>query len=297
MADTFTCCLGAVAIELRPGATPARTVLPAAAAGDLAQRVARDLARAAPAAEALDFGLVAALHDPVELLRPGWPLHAELERLVARAPGAAGGRAIGFGAVGDTLPAPLRGDPDHAHGPLRLLPWLVRGDAARIAAVGDVLETVLLDTGMAAADTALAAQQGFGVDVEHVRLLTINDLAAMIAMQYDHAGLAPLWPLIEVALLAPTGEQWLDAPPEPLARYADGGVRIAMLDADAWAEHGFAPAAADGTRDDDAARLTRAFERFQMRQRQFAAVLGAHGIPVVFDHCPAGRDPRAILAA
>ena len=297
MADTFTCCLGAVAIELRPGATPARTVLPAAAAGDLAQRVARDLARAAPAAASLDFALVAALYDPVELLRPGWPLHAELERLVARAPGAAGGRAIGFGAVGDTLPAPLRGDPDHAHGPLRLLPWLVRGDAARIAAVGDVLETVLLDTGMAAADTALAAQQGFGVDVEHVRLLTINDLAAMIAMQYDHAGLAPLWPLIEVALLAPTGEQWLDAPPEPLARYADGGVRIAMLDADAWAEHGFAPAAADGTRDDDAARLTRAFERFQMRQRQFAAVLGAHGIPVVFDHCPAGRDPRAILAA
>ena len=297
MADTFTCCLGAVAIELRPGAAPARGVLPAAEAGDFAQRVARDLARAAPAAEALDFGLVAALHDPVELLRPGWPLHAELERLVARAPGAAGGRAIGFGASGDGgLPSVLQGDPDHEHGPLRLLPWLVRGDAARIAAVGDVLEDVLLDTGMAAADTALAAQQGFGVDVEHVRLMTINDLAAMIAMQYDHAGLAPLWPLIEVALLAPTGEQWLDAPPEPLARYADGGVRIAMLDADAWAEHGFAPAAADGTRDGDAARLTRAFERFQMRQRQFAAVLGAHGIPVVFDHCPAGRDPRAVLA-
>ena len=293
MADTFTCCLGAVAIELRPGASPARTALATVDAGDLAQRVARDLARAAPAAASLDFALVAALYDPVELLRPGWPLHDELERLAARAPGATGGRAIGFGAAGDTMPAPLRGDPDHAHGPLRLLPWLVRGEEAQVTAVGDVLEAVLLDTGMAAADTALAAQHGFGVDVEHVRLLTINDLAAMIAMQYEHAGLAPLWPLVEVALLAPGGEQWLDAPPEPLARYADGGVRIAMLDADAWAEHGFAPVGVTG----DATRLTRAFEQFQMRQRQFAAVLEAHAIPVTYDHCPSGHDPREILHA
>ena len=47
----------------------------------------------------------------------------------------------------------------------------------------------------------------------------------------------------------------------------------------------------------DAAALGRAFERFQMRQRQFAAVLGAHAIPVTFDHCPAGQDPRAVLSA
>ena len=73
--------------------------------------------------------------------------------------------------------------------------------------------------------------------------------------------------------------------------YAGGEVRMAMLDADAWSEGGFAPAGAD------AAALGRAFERFQMRQRPFAAVLGAHGIPVTFDHCPAGQDPRAVLSA
>src|SRR5688572_21199572 len=153
MAESTTCCLGALAIELRPGATPARDALPTAAAGELAGRVAADLARAAPAAAGLDFALVAALFDPVELLRPGWPLHAELERLVARAPGAAGGRAIGFGAGADGLPPSLRADPGHAHGPLRLLPWLVRGPEDTITAVGDVLEDVLLDTGMAAAAT------------------------------------------------------------------------------------------------------------------------------------------------
>src|SRR6478735_8288518 len=132
MADQQTCFLGALAVELRPGAGPGRIALSAADAGDLAARVARDLARAAPEAATLDFALVAALYDPVELLRPGWPLHDELEKLVARAPGLAGGRAIGFGEGADGLPPPLRPDTEHAHGPLRLLPWLVRGPEALI---------------------------------------------------------------------------------------------------------------------------------------------------------------------
>ena len=281
--------LGALALELSPGAEPGRQALDVAESGALAGLVARDLAKLVPEAAGLDLALVAALFDRVELLRPGYPLHAELERLVARAPGAAGGRVIGFGAGAEGLPETLRPSADFAGGPLKLLPLLLRGDAADIAPVGERLEQVLLDTGMAAADTALSAQQGFAVAVEHARLLTLNDLAAMMALQYEHAGLGPLWPLLEAALLAPASEQWLDAPPEPLAVYANHGVRMALLDIDAWTEGGFAP---DGA---DAERLTRAFERFQMRQRQLAAVLEAHGVPVTYDHCPAGQDPRAIL--
>ena len=199
----------------------------------------------------------------------------------------------GFGNefASEGLPGALRPAPDHAQGPLRLLPLLVRGDAAAIADVGDRMEQVLLDTGMAGADTALMAQEGFGTRIEHARLLTLNDLAAMMALQYEHAGLAPLWPLVETALLAPEQEHWLDAPPEPLARYANAEVRMALLDIDAWAEGGFAPSSADAT------RLPRAFDQFQIRQRQFAAVLEAHAIPVTFDHCPAGRDPRDVLRA
>lgn len=281
--------LGALALELSPGAEPGRQALGVDEAGALAGLVARDLAKLVPEAAGLDLALVAALFDPVELLRPGYPLHAELERLVARAPGAAGGRVIGFGAGAEGLPETLRPSADFAGGPLKLLPLLLRGDAADVAPVGERLEQVLLDTGMAAADTALAAQDGFAVAVEHARLLTLNDLAAMMALQYEHVGLAPLWPLLEAALLAPDTEQWLDAPPEPLAVYANQGVRMALLDIDAWAEGGFAPEGAD------AERLGRAFERFQMRQRQLAAVLEAHGVPVTYDHCPAGQDPRAIL--
>ncbi len=284
-------CLGAFAIELSPGAGVGQSVLSPDAAGALAVLVARDLAKLVPAAAALDLGLVAALFDPVELLRPGYPLHAELERLVARAPGAAGGRVIGFGAGAEGLPGALRPAPEHAQGPLRLLPLLVRGDAADIAHVGARMEQVMLDTGMAGADTALLAQEGFATQVEHARLLTLNDLAAMMALQYEHAGLATLWPLVEAALLAPDQEQWLDAPPEPLARYAAGEVRLALLDDEAWAQGGFAPPGMD------ADRLSRAFDHFQIRQRQMAAVLEAHGIPVTFDHCPTGRDPRDVLRA
>ena len=138
---------------------------------------------------------------------------------------------------------------------------------------------------MAGADTALLAQDAFGVTVEHARYLTVADLLAMTAMQYEHAGLAPLWPLLEAALLAPSHEEWLDAPPEPLAHFAAGEARIALFSPAAWRDR----YAADGEQDD--ARLERGFAHFQARQRQFAAVLGAHGVPVTFAHCGAGESP------
>ena len=97
--------------------------------------------------------------------------------------------------------------------------------------------------------------------------------------------------MLESALLAPTNEAWIDAPPEPLAHFVDGGVRIAMFDIDAWAEAGFAPAGLD------AERLPTAFDHFTARQRQFAAVLAAHDVPVTFDHCPAGKDARKTLSS
>ena len=146
---------------------------------------------------------------------------------------------------------------------------------------------------MAGAATALFAQQAFIAPIEHARYVTIHDLAALMAMQYEHAGLAPLWPLIETALLSPRSEAWLDAPPEPLARCSEGGVRIALLDSEAWRNGGFAPSSAG----EDADKLERAFEHFEARQRQIAAVLAAHGIAVTFDYCAAGKNPREILSA
>src|SRR5690606_17408051 len=225
---------GAIALELRDGAPPTRAALPAADAGELATLLGRDLAALAPAVRDCDLALMAAHFDPAEALRPGWPLHLRIEELLRRAPGQSQGfRMIGFGADAQgEVPMPLQADPALAGGGLRILPFVLRGDAAEAA--GEVLEDVLLDRGIAAADTALLLQDGLGAQVEHARYLSLHDLAAMIAMQYANVGLDPLWQLLEAALLRPGEETVLDAPPEPLARYGDGEVRIALLDPAAW---------------------------------------------------------------
>jgi hypothetical protein len=288
--DPVFSCHGLLALELKPGAPPARLVLGQAAAESLAAGVARDLARFDEGAAELDLGLLGAAYDPVELLRPGWPLHRELERLVAQAPGAGLPRVIAFADREGRLPENLLPDADFGGGALRLLPWVLRGPRTQAARVAAHLESALLDTGMANAETALTAQQAFGVAIEHARHLTLHDLAAMMAMQYEHAGLGVAWPLLETALMAPGEECWLDAPPEPLLRYAGGEARMALFDDESWMSAGFAP---PGER--DGARLQRDFERFQMRQRQLGALFEAHSIPVLYEHCPAGQDPRALL--
>ena len=280
--------LGALALELSPGSAVAHDALAQADADRLEALVATDLARFDPEAARLDLALVAAHYDPVELLRSGWPLHRQLAQLAARAPrdglAGAGGRVIAFGTHDGRLPGELPPSADYAGGPLRLLPFVLDGDPAVVATVRAGFERDLVETGMAAAGTALLAQELFGVKVEHARYLTLHDLLAMTAMQYEHAGLAPLWPLLEAALLAPGSEAWLEAAHEPLLHLCDGEARIALFSPSAW--H-----ARYAAQEQDQARLRRGFERFQMRQRQFAAVLEAHGVPVVFAHCGADAAP------
>jgi hypothetical protein len=282
-------CLGALALEI--AATPARMDLPRAEAESLAGHVADDLQRLLPEVQALDLVLDGAHFDPAEILRPSWPVHAALASLAQRAPGSGGARVIAFGNDGEQMPsASLAPDPALAGGALRLVPFALMGPAPDIARVGAAMEERLIETGMAGAATALFAQQGFGGRLEHARYLTLHDLCALMAMQYEHAGLAPLWPLIEAALLAPHSEEWLDAPPEPIAHLVEGSVRIAHPAFDAWAEAGMAPRG-----DPDPARLSRAFAAHNARLRQLTAVLTAHAIPVEAISVGTGGDPRAAL--
>ena len=291
--------LGALALELTGAAPVARDALAQPEVGALAALVARDLAKFAPEAAQLELVTVGAHSDPVELLRPGWPLHRELDQLAARAPRAGvardEGRVIAFGAHDERLPGALAPSPDYAGGPLRLMPFVLGGPADVVSIVGDAFERDLIELGMAGADTALAAQEAFGLQVEHARYLPVHDLAAMTAMQYEHAGLAALWPLLETALLQPEGEAWLDQLPEPLIHYTEGEARIALFSPNAWQQRYAAEVqgeADDATRD----RLQRRHQLFEARQRQIAAVLGAHGVPVNFVHCERDADCRNALS-
>ncbi len=296
--------LGALALELKGDAEVARTWLPQSSVGELAGLIARDLATFAADAALLEHGslehaslelvTVGAHYDPVEMLRPGWPLHRELDQLAARAPGETKSRVIAFGAHQGQLPGSLMPSADFAGGPLRLLPFVLVGEADTVAQVGAVFERDLLERGMAGADTALAAQGAFGLQVEHARYLTVHDLAAMMAMQYDHAGLAPLWPLLETALLQPDGDLWLDAPPEPLVHYTAGEARIALFSPQAWHARYASGAACDS--DDGRATLQRRMHQFEARQRQYAAVFNAHAVPVTFVHCDDADGCREALS-
>lgn len=283
--------MGVMALELSSGSTPTRAALQQSVAAELAERVARDLGKLVPGATALDLSIAAAHFDPAEVLRPGWPLHRRLHELHQRAPGQGHGpRVIVFGADEQgNVPLPLVADEGLQGGQMRVLPLLLSGTEEAVQEVRESFEEILLDRGMAGADTALLAQDAFGAQVEHARYLTVHDLAAIMAMQYQNQGLQRLWPIIETALLDPGHEEWLDAPPEPLLRYAAGEVQIALLDPAAWQQRHAEQVSGD------AERLARAYEYFQARQRQIAAVLEAHGIPVTFAYCSAASDARSSL--
>ena len=269
MDSTLMLACGAVALELRPGERAGRLALDRDAAAEIAGLVARDVARFAPWASAHDLAVCGAVFDPVELLRPGLPLHAELANLLAAAPSPGAARVAAFAGAG--LPVPLQPELAYADGPLRLLPWVLRGPRETLAPVADELENSLLDSGMAPADTALVLQAAFAAPLEHARYLTAHDVAAMMSLQYEHAGLGALWPLVEAVLFGDTGgDVWLDHPPEPLVRLRDGVATRAV------------PADVD--------------PHLRMRLRQVRAVLEAHAVRVDSVDVPAGEDPRERLA-
>ncbi|MFT3897581.1 MAG: hypothetical protein QM719_07775 [Thermomonas sp.] len=279
MHDHDATAAGLLALELADGAIGV-DALATDAAMALAECVALDLARIAPRAAQCDLVLAGAHFDPAEALRPGWPLHRRLTEVHARAPRDAGqaARIFAFGADAQgRVPLPFMAEPELRGGALRVLPFLLTG--ADAAAVRDVFEAELLDRGMASARTALLAQEAFAARIEHARLFTLHDLAAMMALQYEHAGLGALWPVIEVALLAPDGSIEVDAPPEPRLRYAGGDVHLEIASPARW-QRNFAG-------DQDAQRAERGYAAYEARLRQFAAVLGAHGIVAVFDYVDA----------
>ena len=284
--------LGVLALELAGGQQPRKAALSSEQAGELAALVGRDLAKLVPQVSGLDLVFAAAHFDPAEVLRPGLPIHRRLEELQARAPGRnQGPRLLAFGAdASGDVPLPLQADPGLVGGGLRVVPFVLTGtDTGLLQEARDALEEVLLANGMAQPDTALLAQTGFAAQIEHARYFTFNDLAAMMAMQYDNQGLADLGPLLETAMFAPGQEQWLEAPPEPLLRYVGGEVRMALFDPAGWCAHyGHERNACD--------RLQRVYEQYLMRQRQMAAVLEAHGIDVLYVHVHAGQDAKAMLA-
>lgn len=278
-----------LALERRPGSEAAGAALARGEAQDLIATLGRDLVRLYPAVEGLDLACSAACYDPAQLLRPGWPVHAALGRLVELGPGSTG-RLIAFAAhEGDFADPDLMPDPALAGGPLQLVPLLLRGPDAELAALGAQLETDLLERGMAGAETALAVQAAFALPLEHARYMSLHDLCAMTAMQYRHAGLGEIWELVEGALFDAPGETVLAGDWLPPLRRRGQRVTLGELDFPSWCERFGAGLDADA--------LARRWRHWPARLAQIEAVLTAHGLGVIRVALRGEDDAAALDAA
>lgn len=263
-----------LALEPAAGAAP-RATLSRDQADELAGLVATDLHALLPQVAQARLVLAGALFDPVELLRPGFPVWATLEELGRRVPRAGVEQVVAFGSHEGRMPAqPLEPAPQYADGPMRLLPLSLLAPEALAEELSEQIEVQLVGRGEAGARTADWLMRTLGVQLEHARYLSRNDVMALTCVQYEHVNLAPLWSLLEAALLTPyRAEDVLSA--RGLALRYEGGRVLAQSPAE-WL------AAQAG----DPAQRAHDFAGIVFELRQYAALLDAHALPLRLQSAP-----------
>ncbi|MET0256415.1 MAG: hypothetical protein ABW193_11480 [Luteibacter sp.] len=286
MNESLIACPALLALELAEGEIPSRLELTRDEAQTLAALVADDLRALLPGVEASRFALVGAMFDGVELLRPGFPVFATLEELARRVPRVTtAGGVVAFGTHEGHMPAqPLVPDPRYVGGPMRLIPWMLLAPADLAEELTEKMEVELVGRGEAGAATADFLMRTLGMRLEHARYLSRDDLLALTCVQYEHVNLAPLWTMLEAALLTPYKEETaLGSRGLPL-RYAQGQVSIPGLAT--WF-------ARDGSKGNNAAHE---FAGTLFELRQYAALLNAHRIGLTMHGGSAATDGFLIEA-
>ena len=264
-----------LALEFSPDEQPRQLTLGRDEAAELAELVAEDLHALVPQVAQARLALAGSLFDAVELLRPGFPVWATLDELARRVPRGQLENVVAFGNHDGHMPAqPLEPDPHYAGGPMRFLPLSLLAPAELAGELSDRLEVELVGRGEAGARTADWLMRRFGVRLEHARFLSRNDLLALTCVQYEHVNLAPLWQLLEAALLTPYREETTLSARGLSLRYADGKV---------WAQ---SPAQWLAHQSGDVAERRHAFAGAMFELRQYGALLHAHGIPLQLDSTP-----------
>lgn len=259
---------GVLAIEFADPVPEGPVVIPTQEASLLLEAIATDLARLAPDAVHGDLVAAGALYDVAQLLRPGWPVEAELVRLRQGLGARASGQVVAFGAAGGSLPSPLlEPEPSLAGGAMLFLPWMLLAKPETMGPAAAAMESRFEDEGLAGAAVNLFLRQSLGREVTHARYLTRNDLLALTALQLDHAGLGPAWTILETALLAPEEGVVVELPLGGSLSFDGGRVKgwLAGLEAH------LASGAAVG-------ESIEAFARQIGFQRSAAALFSAHGL-------------------
>lgn len=263
--------MGVLALELGEGQLPAVTLLERAVADRVAAAMSRQLGRWLPTGQEYGLTLAAALYDPAELLRPSFPLHRELAHLFAagQREGLTPGQVLTLSANAGKMPSTaLQPDPSLRGGALLVLPVVLLGSETAIASAGESLEEALYDQGLADAAIVIELAAALGVSFEHVRWMSLLDLAAMTAAQLEHVGFGPAWQLIEESLYGD--------PPQALSLRTAQGQSLQFEDGAVWLE--FLPYslyARISSEDDPLAGYVERTHQF----RQLQALFSAHGLP------------------
>jgi hypothetical protein len=172
-------------------------------------------------------------------------------------------------------PAPaLQVDEQLLGGPMVLIPLAVIGPDALVQAAAELLENKLLDTGLTDARTALFLNQALGAEAVHARLMTLDDLAAMCAMQLKHVGFEEVWASLESVLyhVPETGAA------HTLCRARGQQVELLLA---ALPDASFNVASgANSDAGSDAALAS--FGERKLRERQALSLLEAHAVPVSY---------------
>lgn len=259
-----------LALEPVAGEPPARMTLSRDEAAELAEQVAADLHTLVPQVDAARLALAGALFDQVELLRPGFPVWTTLDELARRVPRGQLDNVVAFGSHDGHMPAqPLEPSPIFADGPMRLLPMSLLAPAALAEELSEQLEIQLVGRGEASALTADWLMRTLGIRLEHVRYLSRNDLLALTCVQYEHVNLAPLWTLLETALLTPERAEATMSARGLTLHYEHG--KVLAQSPSQWL------AAQTG----DASERTHALAGIVFELRQYAALLAAHQLPLL----------------
>jgi hypothetical protein len=259
-----------LALERVAGDVPPRLCLSRDEAAELAELVATDLHALVPQVTEARLALAGALFDQVELLRPGFPAWATLDELARRVPRGQLDNVVAFGSHEGRMPAqPLEPSPIFADGPMRLLPLSLLAPTELAAELSEQLEIQLVGRGEAGALTSDWLMRTLGIRLEHVRYLSRNDLLALTCVQYEHVNLAPLWTLLEGALLTPYREESTMSARGLRLHYAQGNVLAQSPEQWLAAQTG-----------DDAERA-HAFAGVVFELRQYAALLDAHHLPLL----------------
>ena len=262
-----------LALEVSAGpAALAQITLSRDEAAELAALIATDLHALLPQVGEARLAVAGALFDPVELLRPGFPVWAALDELARRVPRGHLENVVAFGTHEGRMPTPtLQPEAAYAGGPLRLLPLSLLAADPLAETLREALEVELIGRGEAGTRTADWLMRRLGARLEHVRYLSRNDLLALTCVQYEHVNLAPLWTLLEAALLANDrdhAEQVLSA-------------RGLELQYRAGAVHAQSPAQWLVAQAGDEAARAHGFAGIVFELRQYASLLGAHSLRLV----------------